>query len=396
MRITAVRLRQIEGLLDDPDLVLLEERHVRPLDYYPENRIAGPTRPTLTEDGKYPVRAILCQIETDEGVSGLSAPIELEQAFIIARRFAPLLLGEDPLATERIWDRLYRSSVHGRGGHTVIAIGAVDCALWDLKGRWTGLPVYRLLGGPTRTEIPAYASALGYSLEPRRAVERARSLMAEGYRGTKWFFRYGPGDGESGQALNTELAHSLREALGPKVDLMFDAWMGWDVPYTLAIADRLADLRPRWLEEPLMPDRIDALSALRAKVPFPIATGEHEFTRWGLKRLMDAGAADVLQPDVYWIGGISEAMKACALASTYDLPVIPHGHSVPATIQVLAAQPESICPWLEYLVKWNEEHQFFYRHPIRPVGGVVKLPTAPGLGVDIDESKIAVERDLVW
>jgi len=140
----------------------------------------------------------------------------------------------------------------------------------------------------------------------------------------------------------------------------------------------------------------DACAEIRARCCIPIATGEHEYTRWGLKQLMDARAADVLQPDIYWAGGISEMLKIAALASTYEVVLIPHGHSTPATAQFIAAQPPTLCPILEYLIKWNEIHQFFFRNPLKPVRGMITVPTAPGMGVELDESRIESERELRW
>lgn len=257
-----------------------------------------------------------------------------------------------------------------------------------MKGRWADAPVYTLLGGPTRTSIPAYASMLGYSLDPELVQERAQAAVSEGYGAMKWFFRDGPVDGIAGAARNMRLVRTLRESVGPDVDIMLDAWMSWDVPYTIQMAARMEEYQPRWLEEPVLPDKIAQYAEIRRTVRIPISGGEHEYTRWGLKQLMDAGACDVLQPDIYWAGGISEMMKICALASAYDLPVIPHGHSVPATAHLIAAWPETTCPLLEYLVKWNEIHQFFLKHPLKPVHGMVVLPTRPGLSMELDEAKI--------
>jgi L-alanine-DL-glutamate epimerase-like enolase superfamily enzyme len=278
----------------------------------------------------------------------------------------------------------------------MLAISALDCALWDLKGRWANAPVYRLLGGPTREAIPAYASALGYSIEPERAAERAKALVAEGYRATKWFFRAGPADGPDGVRRNLELVRTLREAVGPDVDLMLDCWNSWDLPYTLQLAERLAEYRPRWLEEPVLADKLASYAAIRQRSPIPIAGGEHEYTRYGFKQLLDAGAVDIVQPDIYWCGGISETLKICALASAYDLPVIPHGHSTPATAHLIAAQPPPLCPLLEYLVKWNQIHQFFLQHPLEPENGLVRLPDRPGLGMDLDQAKIERQVELRW
>ncbi|MBX6771885.1 MAG: mandelate racemase/muconate lactonizing protein [Chloroflexi bacterium] len=394
MKITAIRLFQLEGAMPFEG-EFWEERLIRPIDVYPEHRAEGPQHLPRRADGRYVIRSGFIEVQTDEGVTGLAGPITADQATIIAQQFAPIVMGEDPRATERIWDKIYRSQVHGRGGVAMMALSALDCALWDLKGKWAGAPVYRLLGGPTRTEIPAYASALGFSLEPERVRERARMIVAQGYRATKWFFRHGPYDGPEGVRRNLELARTLRETVGDDVDIMLDAWMSWNVPYTIAMAKRLAEYNPRWIEEPMMADKErEGCALIRRASPVPIATGEHQYTRWGLKGLMDSGSADILQPDIYWAGGISEVMKICAIASTYDLPVIPHGHSVPASVQLIAAQPINTCPLLEYLIKWNEIHQFFFKEPVKPVNGVVRLTEKPGMGVEIDESKVIERRDL--
>ena len=395
MKITAVRLQQVEGTFEHEG-AFWEERLVRPIDVYPEHRIQGPGYTPQAEEGRYPIRAVFVQIETDEGVTGLAGPVGEQEAFLIDRSLKGILMGQDPRAVELIWDQLYRHSVHGRKGTTMMAISALDCALWDIRGKWADGPVYRLLGGPTRDSIPAYASTLGYSLEPEAVRRRAQQFAEAGYRAQKWFFRHGPTEGKEGMAKNLELARILRETLGEEVDLMLDAWMSWDVPYTIDMAERLAEYRPRWIEEPVLPDKIDCYAQIRRAIRVPISGGEHEYTRWGFKMLAEAAALDVWQPDIFWAGGLTEMTKICALASAYDLPVIPHGHSVPATVHLIAAQPPTVCPILEYLLKWNEIHQFFLKDPIRPAGGVVHLPERPGLGIELDERKIERKQELSW
>ena len=197
---------------------------------------------------------------------------------------------------------------------------------------------------------------------PNSCRNAPRKSCSDGYRATKWFFRDGPTDGVAGIHRNVRLVKTLREAVGPDVDIMLDCWMSWSVPYTLQMSKRLAEYHPRWLEEPVLPDKIAQYAEIRANSHVPISGGEHEYTRWGHKALLDARAVDVLQPDVHWTGGISETMKIVALASAYDVPVIPHGNSA-GTIHVLAAWPETTCPLLEYLFKWNEITQFFYKTP---------------------------------
>lgn len=396
MKITNLRLRQLEGEMAHPE-PFWEERLVRPIDIYPEYKAGGLSSvPERVGPNRYRMRSVFLEIQTDEGVTGISGPVSPSEAYIIDTQLRPILVGKDPLAIELLWDQMYRLSIHGRKGNPMMAISAVDCGLWDLKGRYHGVPVYRLLGGPTRESIPAYASMLGFSLEPAKVKERCKWLLEQGYKHTKWFFRYGPTDGREGIAKNVELARTLRESLGEDVDIMLDCWSSWDVPYTIMMSERLVEYNPRWLEEPVLADKIESYARIRAASLVPISGGEHEYTRWGFKAFMDAGAADILQPDIYWCGGISETLKICTLASVYDLPVIPHGHSVPATVHLLASQPPTLCPLLEYLVKWNQIHQFFLKYPIVPQKGVVGLPTQPGLGLDIDESKVKAEKDLTW
>ena len=394
MKITHVRVFQVEGVLEHEG-EFWEERLIRPLDIYPEHKYQDFDRLELLSPGKSHVVSNFVEIGTDAGIVGLGGPMPLEQAFIVERMLKPLLIGHDPLAIERIWDRMYRAMVHGRKGVTMMAISIIDAALWDIKGKWFNVPVYVLLGGPIRSEIPAYASMLGYSLDPELVHERAQEVVRQGFRATKWFFRDGPTDGVGGIHRNVRLVKTLREAVGPDIDIMLDCWMSWDVPYTLQMSKRLEEYHPRWLEEPVMPDKIAQYAEIRANSRVPISGGEHEYTRWGHKALLDARAVDVLQPDVHWAGGISELMKIIALASAYDVPVIPHGNAG-GTIHVLAAWPETTCPLLEYLLKWNEITPFFFKNPLRPINGKVALPTTPGLGIELDPDKTAKQRELTF
>jgi L-alanine-DL-glutamate epimerase-like enolase superfamily enzyme len=273
-------------------------------------------------------------------------------------------------------------------------ISALDCALWDLKGKAWGQPVYRLLGGPTRASVPAYASMLGFSTEPAAAAEVARSYQAQGFRAQKWFFRHGPGDGAEGRARNLALAEALREALGPHEPLMFDAYMGWDLPYATEMVRALAPLRPAWVEEPVPPEHVGALRQIRQAAGVPIATGEHVYTRWQVRELLAGEAVDVVQADPDWTGGISELVKICALASAFDVPTIAHGHSLLPALHVAGAQSPQAVPMVEYLVRYQEQKQFFHAPIYRPVNGELGLPDLPGLGMVLDEAKIEAREEL--
>jgi L-alanine-DL-glutamate epimerase-like enolase superfamily enzyme len=393
MKITNVRLSQLTGFMEHAG-EFWEERLVRPIDIYPEHQTEAARAHAPEPDGRYRIVQCFVEIETDEGVTGLGGPFPADWAAIIARDFRPLLLGEDPRATERVWDKLYRFSVHGRKGVVMQALSAVDCALWDLRGRWAGAPVYRLLGGPTRTTLPCYASMLGFSVEPDRVAARVKEYQAKGFRYQKWFFRHNPREGREGLRRNVALARAVREALGWDQDFMLDCWMSFNVRYVIELAEEIEELRPFWIEEPVLPDLIASCAEIRRAIRIPVATGEHEYTRWGIKLLLDAEACDYVQADTYWAGGISEMQKIIALCSAYDVPVVPHGHSVPANCHLIAAWPQPTTPLVEYLVKWNAINQFFFAEPFVPENGSIALPDRPGIGVDLDETKIAAREEL--
>ncbi len=394
MRVTNVRLFELTGVMQH-DGPFWEDRLARPVDVYPEHygeTFAGWAHDQRSEG--YRVAAWFLEIETDAGLTGLGGPATRDWAEVIARELRPFIVGQDPLASERIWDSMYRFAIHGRKGVVMQAISVVDCALWDLKGKWAGAPVHQLLGGPTRTELPVYASMLGFSVDPERAYQRAQDFHQQGYRAQKWFFRHSPPAGRDGMRKNVDMVRSVREAVGEDDDVMLDCWSSWNVPYTIEMADLLEDLRPRWLEEPVLADMVASCAEIRRSIRIPVATGEHEYTRWGIKGLLDAEAADVIQADTYWAGGISEMLKIGALCSAYDRVVIPHGHSVPANVQLIASQPAWSFPLVEYLVKWNAIHQFFFKNPVVPKNGMITVPTAPGMGMEIDEAKVTERHDM--
>jgi L-alanine-DL-glutamate epimerase-like enolase superfamily enzyme len=390
MKITEIRCRDLTGTLPF-DGVFWEERLARPIDIYPEYRAEGAQAFEQLDASHYRMRAAFLELRTDSGVTGLAGPVSPSVAHLIQAEFAGLLMGKDPRAHELIWDQMYRAAVHGRKGISMMAISAIDNALWDIRGKWANGPVYRLLGGPTRDRIPAYASMLGYSVEPGRAAERAREFAARGYRAQKWFFRASPAEGYGSIERNVALVRAVREAIGPEADLMLDCWMSWDLRYARLMAPHLAPLNPRWIEEPALPDKPEICAQIRQSVPFPVSNGEHEYTRWGFRRLLELGAQDVLQPDIYWAGGLSEVLKIAALASAYDVEVIPHGHSTHATAHFSAAMPPNLTPMQEYLDKWNTIHQFFIKDKLAPVDGYITVPEAPGMGMEIDPDLVEHE-----
>jgi len=305
-------------------------------------------------------------------------------------------MGKDPLAGETLWDQMYRLNRHARHGHFMMAISAVDNALWDLRGRHHGAPVYRLLGGPTRSAVEAYGSCLGFSVEPEPARARSLEFKAQGFRHQKWFIPYGPGSGAEGLARNVELVRVLREALGDQVEIMFDAFMGWDLNYALAWAKQVERYRPRWIEECFATEKVDSYVQLRRATSIPVASGEHIYGRWEAHRYLDAGALNVLQADPEWCGGVSELVKICTVASLYDVEVIPHGHALHAALHVVASQPPMTCPLVEYLINKMAYWHHFEKDPPRLAGARIALPERPGFGIELDPAKIDKQSLQGW
>ena len=394
MKISNIRVEQLEGVLET-DIDMFRERLIRPIDVYPEHRAEpserfGPRQDRYGElgDGRWLVRSVMLYIDTDQGITGISGPMSGNEAFFINSQLREFLLGQDALATELIWDKMYRLLIHGRKGEAMFAVSAIDNALWDIRGKAVNLPIYRLLGGPTQQTFSAYASALGFAISPNEAAATAQEFVREGYVATKWFIRNGPMDGEVGARQNVELVRTLRDAVGDDVDIMIDAWNSWDVRYALDMANRMAPFRPRWLEEVVKPDDIQGQARVTALSPVPISGGEHEYTRWGARDYFEAGAVDVYQADTAWAGGISEMLKIFALGSAFGVQVIPHGHSVPINAHLTAAQSPATTPLIEYLIQWNEIHQFFWAHPVKPVNGKITVSDLPGLGLAVDDAKV--------
>ena len=378
-QITNVKIRHVFGTIETEG-EFWEERLVMPLDVYEEFRVSQQRFSVVTDQSgvnHMEHDAYFIQIETDDGAIGIGGPVEETVAYLVQKQLTPLLLNRDPMAHEFLWDIMHRSQVHGRHGQAMMAISVVDCALWDLKGRVVNVPVYTLLGGPTRDKVPAYASMLGFNVLDLGLVrERAAWAKSLGYTAQKWFFRHGPMSGHEGLKANISMVETLRDELGEGYDIMLDCWQAMDVNYVVKLANAIEDCAPRWLEEVAMPDRIDSYRKIREKTNIPISGAEHEYTRWGFKRFIDAEALDILQPDIYWAGGISETLKIMAHVSVTQSPI----HT----------------PYQEFLIKWNAVHQHFLAEPINPINGMVELPTTPGVGMDLDEGKIEREMEPNW
>jgi len=332
--------------------------------------------------------ALYLKIATDQGLEGLYGPVDREAALVVQNQLAAFLVGKDPLAVEALWDQMYRSNRHSRSSHFMMAISAVDNALWDLRGRYFNAPVYRLLGGPTRAAVTCYGSCLGYSLEPEKVKARSAALKAAGFQHQKWFMGWGPSHGPEGLKKNVALVRNLREAVGDDVDLMFDAFMGWDLNYAIGWAKQVEQYRPRWIEEAFHPDKLESFAALRKATSVPVATGEHFYGRWEAQRYLRADAITVVQSDPEWCGGVSELVKTATLCSSFDAHLIPHGHGLHAAMHVVASQSPMTCPLVENLILKMLYYHWFEKNPPTVVGGQIALTERPGFGIELDAAKI--------
>ena len=325
------------------------QAQVNPLDVY------DALRPAPYEDHPGGTRTVECKanylrIRTAAGLDGLYGPVDIEPATILLEDLKAFLIGKDALAGEVLWDQMYRSNRHSRDGIFMMAISAVDNTLWDLRGKFYGVPVWRLLGGPSRDKVEMYASALGFSLQPEEVRKRCLELKNEGFRYQKWFIGYGPGSGPEGMRKNVELVKTLRETLGEDYGLMFDAYSGWDQDYALEWARQVEPYHPHWMEEVTHPEKIASFAAIRRETGVPLAAGEHFYGRWEVERYLQAGTLNVVQADPEWCGGVSELVKIGTVASLYDVEVIPHGHSLRAAVHVTLSQSPMTFPMGEYLV----------------------------------------------
>ena len=336
---------------------------------------------------------LVVEIFTDDGLVGIGnaalAPQVTKQTIDLYLK--PLLIGKDPWDFEFLWQHMYRKTMaFGRKGIGMVAISAVDIALWDLLGKSAGQPVYRLLGGRTKPRIPVYASRL-YATAVDELAAEAQRYKDEGYKAMKLRFGWGPTDSAAGMQRNVELVRTVREAVGDDVDVMADAYMGWTLDYAKRILPLLEPFHLRWLEEPVIPDDIRGYAELKSLGRIPIAGGEHEFTLYGFRDLLEARAVDYIQFDTNRVGGITQARKIAALAEAYSVPVIPHAgqmHNYHVVMASLNSPMAEYFPMVDVEVG-NELFWYLFAGEPKAKDGFIDLnDDLPGLGLTIDEAKL--------
>lgn len=345
-----------------------------------------------------PVGDVVIEVETDAGIVGVGHGNWATGAIatIIEETLSKLIIGEDPREREKLWDIMYRATIpFGRKGAAIEAISAVDLALWDIAGKEANKPVYELLGGPVKEEIPCYASNL-HPVNLETLEQEAIDYVEQGFDAMKLRFQYGPEAGRKGMKKNEEIVATVRDAVGHDIKIAGDAYMGWNVRYAKKMIGRLEKYDMEWVEEPVIPDNIDGYAEIRAATDTPISGGEHEFTRWGHKELLERDAVDILQPDVHRCGGLTELQRIDAMASAQDVPVIPHSGTNPH-LHFIAASTNS--PMAEYfpIPEWYKEQQedkkstyadAIYQHPPDATDGVIPLPESVGLSTELNHEAL--------
>ena len=343
---------------------------------------------------------IVVRVITDEGIVGIgevdSSPwvvkaiIEAPKSHTICRGLKECILGENPFHINQIWEKMYEGSIFfGRRGAAIQAMSGIDMALWDIMGKAAGKPVYELLGACYRKEIRAYASSIfGETLE--ETGEMARRYIDRGFTAVKFGWEPMGDDPE----YDVAMVKTIREAVGPDIDVMIDAGLVWDAKTAIKMANRFSEYNIYWLEEPLPPDDLDGYARLSRGTDVRIAAGEEESSRFSYIDLMDRGQIDIVQVDVARCGGLTEAMRIAQLAADRFKPVVNHafktGILIAASLHFLAAVPNAFI--FEYCVSQSELRRNLTKQKFEVENGMVKVPEEPGLGIELDEDTVTKYR----
>jgi L-alanine-DL-glutamate epimerase-like enolase superfamily enzyme len=357
-----------------------------------------PKGPIDTSIGDGSQDGVLVRVHTDEGITGLgeidSSPwvakaiIEAPPSHKICSGLAALLVGENPLEVGRLWQKMYHGTLYfGRRGAAIHAISGVEIALWDIAGKAAGKPIHALLGGARRQRIKAYASTL-MPETPAEAAKVIETQLKAGFGAIK--LGWGP-FGRSAE-LDVALVKAARQAGGDGFDLMVDIGKGWQTARDgIDRAKRMESCNLTWIEEPFWPDDYAKYAALAAATSIPIAGGEEETTLSDFQRLIGQGGVEVVQPDVTRAGGIQECLVIADYARRQGRRCVLHAWSTgiikAATLHVLAAMEEA--EYMEYCIQTTDLNQRLVAERFPLVDGMVEIPNAPGLGIELDQAALA-------
>ena len=335
---------------------------------------------------------VIVYVRTEDGTEGVGYTLGYGGADVVAQAvesvLAPMVEGEDPRDTSRLWREMFDGTVQiGRKGVMVRAISCIDTALWDIKAKAAGMPLYKLLGG-NADEVPAYASG-GYYREGKGLDglrEEMETYVDRGHDVVKMKV------GRKSLEEEVERVRVAREAIGPNRTLLMDANGKWKNKQEAVRACRqFAEYDPYFIEEPVMPDSLDLYREVNDALDYAVAGGELEFSRYGFTDLLREGAVEVVQPDVSVVGGVTEWMRVANMAACYDVPVAPH-YNWDLHIQLLAAIENGL--WIEYFYRDSDVKAFddVLEHPIEPENGMIQLPQRSGHGVELDRDALEQYR----
>ena len=338
-------------------------------------------------------RWLFLKVHTDAGIVGLGEPIVEGRAQTCAeavKEIEPYLVGKDPRRVVHHWQAIYRHAFYRGGPVLTSALSGIDMALWDIKGKALGVPVYELLGGPTRNRIRVYAHA--------GTVEAMQQKKAQGFTA----FKTGPAKKRPARYIETPAAvqyaaerfAELRKAMGNDVDIACD-FHGAISPATAKLLIKaLEPYQPMFIEEPCQAQNHDVMAEIARGTHLPIATGERVFTKWGFREVLEKRAATVLQPDLCHAGGITEVRLIAGMAEAYYASVAPHNPlgpiSLAAGVQIAASIPNFLC---QEQVSLGEG---YLKKPFTVREGYLDLPTGPGLGIELDENAMADKIGHDW
>jgi len=331
---------------------------------------------------------LVVEVETTDGRIGIGNAGLCPDVtkLIIDAKLAPLLIDENPLNTEYLYEKMYRSTVaYGRKGAVMAAISALDIALWDIKGQAMEQPVFVLLGGRTKERIPAYYSRL-YTRHLDQLQQEAAHYQSQGFKGMKLRCGYPLTDGLAGMEKNVEMVRVVRETVGDDVELMLEAYMGFNFSYARQLLQKLEPYNLRWVEELLLPDEIHLFSKLKQYTDIPLSGGEHEYSHFGFYDLLKADALDIFQFDTNRVGGFTQAQKICTLAYNAGVEVIPHGgqlHNLHVVMSSFASPMAEYFPQTEIEVGNELFWYIFDGEAIAEQGSLQLDDRRPGLGLSL-------------
>jgi galactonate dehydratase len=340
---------------------------------------------------------VFVKLYTDDGIDGVGeATLEWKTMTVVSalEELERVLIGKDPFQVDHLIETMHRDSYWRTGAVFRTALGGIEAALLDIKGKALGVPVFELLGGKYRDRVACYANHWFFgAVTPEQYATNARNAVAMGYNALKWDpFDVADLEMDRGQRRKTiEIVEAVRAAVGPDVDLMLDVHGRLNVPTAIAMCRELAPFNLRWIEEPTPPESIDALADVRANSPVPIAAGERWFEPGKFLEAINKKAVDILQPDVSHCGGMGETKRIAHMAHIQYLPIAPHNPVGPVmnamTLHASLAIPNfSVFETVSVDVPWRKE---LVRETLEFENGSILAPTAPGLGVELIEEACA-------